>query len=98
MDKSDIIISMLSELRQDLNKARQDASEEAKALHGRITKLDVSGCSLAGGHKTVQDKVAEHERIIQQGRGAIWAMMGLSGVAGGLSGFFASLFKGGPHP
>ena len=99
MDKGDIIIQMLAELRTDLAAARREAADEAKAIHGRVTNLPMNGCSHAAAHAATAALVSQHEKAFQQAKGVVWAAGGLSGVIGGLSGWFASfLGKAGPHP
>ena len=79
-DKLNIIIQQLAEIRQEAREMRKEAQDEAKVLHGRITSLDVNGCSMAVGHRAIALKVEEHEKRINQVTGAIMA----AGTMGGL--------------
>ena len=79
-DKIDMVLDQIRQLRAELAEFRREQREENQTLHGRITAIDVRGCSLAPQHAALADHVARHEKQLNQAAGAIFAAGGIGGA------------------
>lgn len=88
MDKLDIIIGQLAEL-------KTIQRDDVKGIHAKIDKLFSEGCAKAGQHDDMEARMRSVETNLSRASGAMAAIIAVSGMIGAVAGWLTSHFKGG---